>query len=413
MATLDDFIYLTQEVKKINENQYLVSCINPAHFDKTPSLALKRTFKNGEENLLVHCFGGCIATELIQIANGKSLSNPTISPKILNKLAAGEKMTNANAEPPEYKIVKTYDYKEDGVLKFQKVRYEPKKFAYRKPATEKQTSLMGVEWLWKELNIDHLLYNLDVLKSIKDKQTLVFIDESEKNVDYLTDLGCIATCSSNTSVWKSEWNEYFTNKDVVIFPHNDTKGTEHSVNIFSHLKDVVNSFKIIQLPYINAKDDLLDWIEQNEISDELFWNAVDNAEDCKNKAIVEIQNSLSARFVDISSISVENSILEEKVKPNLINTIPAISDSEYELSLCSSCAGTGFKILERNGNIYMQTEICGGDDEESASPKPIICTHQDFSRLIKKDIIQTPQQSDIIEQDYPPDNDINIDDLGF
>ncbi|MFK5949325.1 MAG: CHC2 zinc finger domain-containing protein [Methylococcales bacterium] len=60
MADIDRVIAVLDKVKKTGENKWLACC--PAHNDKSPSLAIKCI----DGKILIHCFGGCSAQEIVE-----------------------------------------------------------------------------------------------------------------------------------------------------------------------------------------------------------------------------------------------------------------------------------------------------------------------------------------------------------
>ncbi len=394
MATIEDVLALAKYSEPVTgkKDTYICSCINPAHFDKTPSLAIKKVIDKvtGEENVLLYCFGGCLTDELFKILNGQPLINPTISRKILEKMARGERYDN-NYIKEEYRIVKTYNYLNlDESLRFQKIRYEPKKFAYRKPATAEIKEKYGLDWIYKDVfkDISHQLYKIDIMTTLKDKKCEIIIDESEKNVEYLLQEGYIATCPSNTNVWGDEWNQYFKGKDVILIPHNDAKGVEFNLKIFSEIAVDVNSLKIINLEVSDSKDDLLDWIEKSNGTLEKFNDLISAAEDMKNFPLNAVESHLRAR--QQPEIKVESDSVPEEKPKSRISEIPLLTEKEYENTLCSMCFNTGFQSTMIDGKVFIKTNYT----EDSEMPELIPCNHQTFTKAISENSFEQEEDSE-------------------
>jgi putative DNA primase/helicase len=114
--------------KPNGEKNFLGKC--PAHDDRTPSLSIKEG-ANGQA--LVKCFAGC-SPAAICAAIGLTVRD--LFPESYNGKTPVSVGSTAPVSPyPDKKvIVATYDYRDaDGKVLHQTVRYEPKKFAQRRP----------------------------------------------------------------------------------------------------------------------------------------------------------------------------------------------------------------------------------------------------------------------------------------
>ncbi|MBI5184882.1 MAG: AAA family ATPase [Nitrospinae bacterium] len=138
-----------------------------------------------------------------------------------------------------------------GKLLYQVVRYNPKSFSQRRPDGKGG-------WIWNLEGITPTLYHLsEVLKA-----ETVYICEGEKDVDNLRSLGLTATCNSGgAGKWRKEYAESLKDKDVAIFPHNDTPGQQHGQDVARSLCGIAKSVKVVTLPGLPEKGDVSDWIE--------------------------------------------------------------------------------------------------------------------------------------------------------
>ena len=68
-APVDRLLPMLHGVKAVGQGRWMARC--PAHDDKSPSLSIRET---GDGRVLVHCFAGCTATEVLD-AVGLSLSD--------------------------------------------------------------------------------------------------------------------------------------------------------------------------------------------------------------------------------------------------------------------------------------------------------------------------------------------------
>ena len=72
-------------------------------------------------------------------------------------------------------------------------------------------------------------------------------------------LGLIATCNpEGAGKWRSEFNEHFKGRSVVILPDNDADGLKHAEDVARNLHGVAKSVRVIQLPKLPPKGDVSD-----------------------------------------------------------------------------------------------------------------------------------------------------------
>lgn len=88
----------------------------------------------------------------------------------------------------------------------------------------------------------------------------VFIVEGERKADKLTAAGFVATCcAGGAGKWHADYSFWFRGRHVVILPDNDPPGMEHARTVAESLAGHAASIKIVQLPGLPAKGDILDW----------------------------------------------------------------------------------------------------------------------------------------------------------
>lgn len=160
-----------------------------------------------------------------------------------------------------------YDYRdENGVLKYQVVRKAGKNFVQRRPDG-------NGKWIWKINGLTPLPFNLAAIL----KPQLVAIVEGEKDALNLTKLGMPATCNNggaNNSEkgacnFKPDLAPWFIGKDVAIFPDNDLPGRRHAVAVARLLHGKARSVKIVDLPGLQLKGDVSDFIAKGGTLDEI------------------------------------------------------------------------------------------------------------------------------------------------
>lgn len=156
----------------------------------------------------------------------------------------------ADASKP--KVVAAYKYTDmNGNLLYTKDRVEPGRNGKSKEFFFKHSGGMG-------RGCDPVLYRLHEIIPAKE----IFIVEGEGKADLLHSWGLTATCldAGANSPWKNEYLQYFEGKEsVVILPDNDKPGNEYTWKIASALHDKVGSLKVVELPELQGKDDIIDW----------------------------------------------------------------------------------------------------------------------------------------------------------
>lgn len=98
----------------------------------------------------------------------------------------------------------------------------------------------------------------------------VFIVEGEKKVMALQHWGLTATCNAGgAGKWRDEYAPYFAGKHVVILPDNDDPGRSHAQKVASSLLPIADSVKIVELPGLPPKGDIVDWQQAGHQPEEL------------------------------------------------------------------------------------------------------------------------------------------------
>lgn len=160
---------------------------------------------------------------------------------------------------PMNKIVSTYDYQDQsGTLLFQTVRFSPKTFRQRRPDG-------NGDWKWDLDGVRRVLYRLpEFIKS----NGAVYIPGGEKDVDTLVKHGLTATTNPcGEGNWRSEFNEYLKDRDVVILEDNDEKGQKHGRMISKSLLGIAKTIKIIKFPHLQKGGDVTDFLMDHSIEE--------------------------------------------------------------------------------------------------------------------------------------------------
>lgn len=219
-------------------------------------------------------------------------------------------------------LVAAYDYcDEHGVLKFQKLRYDPKFFLQRRPG-ENGNWVWGLskgkyyrdkknDWKIAERNKQYketkefeseqdLIYNLPDVIAAFDKNRTVFFVEGEKDVESLRKIGLVATTLSKGgtgSKFPKHLLHHFKNKTVIIIPDNDEAGITYLNIIGSSLVKTVKDVHVLELPAFPSTGDVFhikdvtDFLENGGTREQLIemartsplWEVDDRAEKPEEK----------------------------------------------------------------------------------------------------------------------------------
>lgn len=268
MITLDDLLRRLQEVTghapKKTGDQFIAHC--PVHEadgqPHRPSLKIKQ----GNKALLLHCFGGCSVEDIcgglgIKVADlfyddgdGAGKPAPKATPPKTGPAAAdAAPKDNGGASG---RIVAEYDYcDENGVLLFQVVRLEGKRFFQRRPDPERPG-----QWLSNLDGTPRPLYRLQEVKAAPPT-AMIFIAEGEKDCDYLVALGFVATCNSGGAMkWHTLSDDSaLYGRRVAIIADKDTVGRRHAQDVARRLSGKVREIKIVEMP--DGAKDASDWLD--------------------------------------------------------------------------------------------------------------------------------------------------------
>lgn len=212
---------------------YVARCPVPGHGrgrgDRSPSLSISESAVNGA--LLWRCYAGC-SQEAVALALG------------LNK----------SVKKAPSKIVATYDYRDaTGELLYLKKRLEPGLNGGRKSFVFEHNGQKG-------RGGDAVLYNQSALV----RADIVYVTEGEAKADLLHSWGLAATCldAGAGSPFRPEYAELLAGKHIVILTDNDRPGKRYGEKIAAGMAGLASTIKIIALPGLPEKGDLMDWARE-------------------------------------------------------------------------------------------------------------------------------------------------------
>lgn len=201
-------------VKHQGDLQYKARC--PAHDDEKASLEVSWGDKG---KVLAYCHASCT---FAQIVAKLGLTKNDLDPKPV--------------------ITHKYDYRdEDGVLKYQVTRWEPKEFRQRRPNPNYRED--GKQWLHDMKGVELLPFNLPAVAELVEHGTAedeLWIVEGEKDALAIEQAwGAVATCNSGgAGKWTDAHSEYlrgFKGQLVIVIDNDDkpTKpGQKHALAVY-------------------------------------------------------------------------------------------------------------------------------------------------------------------------------------
>jgi hypothetical protein len=168
------------------------------------------------------------------------------------------------------KVVATFSYQDaDGRELFQVLRYEPKDF--------RQRHRKGNEWVWSVKGLPVIPYKLPQLREALAMERVIFIVEGEAKCDLLWSWNVPATCNAGGSKkWRAEHAEFLRDADVVIMGDNDDAGRKHEQVVGKSLVDIVSSVRVLHLPGLGLKGDVINWAKAGGTADKL-WRLVETS----------------------------------------------------------------------------------------------------------------------------------------
>ncbi len=222
----------------------LVFC--PSHEDRANRSLSLSTGDDGR--LLVNCFAGC-QSEKVLAAVGMSFKD-LAAPAQSNGHGTGA-------------IVATYDYTDGaGVLLYQVVRFEPKRFVQRRPDGRGG-------WIWSLGAVRRVPYRMPELV----EQARVFWCEGEKDADRVASLGLPATTGAGgANAFRDDYAQQLAAlgvREVVILPDNDPPGQAYAAAVARGCAAAGLEARILSLPGLAPKGDVSDWLNAGHTREEL------------------------------------------------------------------------------------------------------------------------------------------------
>ncbi|MCP4374181.1 MAG: hypothetical protein GY797_39670, partial [Deltaproteobacteria bacterium] len=207
-----------------------------------------------------------------------------------------------------HKVVAVFEYTdiEDQVL-YVKERCEPardggkKEFFFKHQKNGKSAKGRGCT---------PVLYNL---KEIANAE-VIFIVEGEGKVELLREWGIVATSldSGANSPWRNEYRDFVEGKKHIrIISDNDEPGKAYAERIALELNDKVDSIKIIELPGLEGKGDIIDWAKVPGNDVEVLNNIIDIAPVFDGRSSLESKNDKTPNIITL----LEKTVHDRSISP--------------------------------------------------------------------------------------------------
>jgi RecA-family ATPase/5S rRNA maturation endonuclease (ribonuclease M5) len=254
------------KLEKVTKTEKGWSARCPAHSDKKPSLSIS---KGTDGKLLMFCHAGCDFDQIVQALG------------INEREQFGQK-----TQKP--KIVAVYDYvDENGEVLYEMLRYEPKDFRVRRPNG-------SGGYYWNFGDVRRVIYQLPEILASREDDFFVVFCEGEKDADNVReklDLPA-TTIATGSNAWRDEYADSFFGLNVVILPDNDKPGKAFAKKVANAIYEKAQSVKIVNLPDLEEKGDVSDWIENGGTREQLIrlidetpeWQLTDETEELNEKS---------------------------------------------------------------------------------------------------------------------------------
>ncbi|MDU4935180.1 MAG: VapE family protein [Peptostreptococcaceae bacterium] len=266
----------------------------PFHSEKTPSFHI--TDKGN--GAFYKCFGCGASGDIINFIQAKEGLTTLeavkkaydilglkcdLEPSKLDKLKDYiEKNFKEYYKDKNYKYNDTYVYNdENNTPILVKIKYKHKETGKNQYS---QANILDDGEYYKlgfEGNKPNILYNLPkVIKAINENNNIYFV-EGEKDVETLKRYGLTAT-TLNVKKWLDKYTEQLTGAKIVFIGDTGKAGEEFKNLVYENLKNVVKTFKVVDLPNIEQlgdNADVTDWLNIKGNTKEKLIEAIKDSHD--------------------------------------------------------------------------------------------------------------------------------------
>ena len=135
-------------------------------------------------------------------------------------------------------------------------------------------------WLHNVNGVGVVPYRLPALIEAIGNNRTIFVVEGERKADVLAEWGLPATCNAGgAGKWTEAHASFLKDADMVILPDNDAAGrNKHAQQVAESLTEIASRIRILELPGLPEKGDIVDWKAQGHTREE-FNSLVQSAPD--------------------------------------------------------------------------------------------------------------------------------------
>ncbi|MFC1929718.1 hypothetical protein ACFLW6_02470 [Chloroflexota bacterium] len=261
ISSLDDFLALLKGVKTGKDGEYKALC--PGHNDRRPSLSITEA----DGKILVKCFAGCGLADILRPLH--------LEPKDL--------FLNGRSPKGKHKkkLVATFSYEvEKGKEAFQIRRYDlgnrEKTFEAWHKTNDRYVAgiLKKGEYVpgMGKYKDKPILYHLPEIEEWIATGKCIYIPEGEGKADLVIKNGGAATTSpfgASHNKWRRQYSDTLAGAKVIILSDNDKPGQDFAQEKAVSLHGKAASVKVMDLPGLPEKGDIVDWFHDGHTFKEL------------------------------------------------------------------------------------------------------------------------------------------------
>jgi putative DNA primase/helicase len=155
--------------------------------------------------------------------------------------------------------------KADGSFVLTKDGKRKKTFRQRRPDPNRPG-----DWLWNVDGVPVVPYRLpELIEAVASGHTILVV-EGEAKADLLWSWNIPATCCAcGAGKWRATHAEFLRGAEVVILPDNDAAGRNHADVVAASLQEVAASVRVLELPGLPPKGDVIDWAKAGSTVEQL------------------------------------------------------------------------------------------------------------------------------------------------
>jgi predicted transcriptional regulator len=140
-----------------------------------------------------------------------------------------------------------------------------KKFSQKQPDPNRPG-----QWIKNVEGVRIVPYKLPELLEAIGSEHFIVIVEGEAKADLLWSWNVPATCCvGGAKKWWAEHAAFLRDADVVILPDNDEPGRDHADAVGASLQGIAKSVRLLELPGLAPKGDVIDWARQGGTVEQL------------------------------------------------------------------------------------------------------------------------------------------------